>query len=305
MYLDELDSKYRIKEFKDGCTFTYFYDFWKNHLLERVQRIFVWSGLPETLPQKEIEMPLFLRGFVGICDYKSEMSAFNGTMHGVTKYIDEKTDFNAFCPIDTFTKKIDRDLIVIDNTSLRNPLLPLIHHYAILLGHADVTLADALINVRDSGGVPIATTEKQKKSIEEYQTKVYKGQYGVVTDIGNMGLQFVGGSRGTGQTLKEIYEVREKLIKSFYQALGIRGAFEKNNNAVDSEVTSDSALLQINIHDMLECRKIGAEKVNNLFGTNWSVELAPEIANEFITERGDTDVDNGADVSKDTDNAEL
>lgn len=282
MYLQNLNPKYAIKEFKDGSTFTYFYDFWKEHLLERVQRIFVWKGLPDTLPQKEIEMPLFLRGYVGICDYKYELSAFNGTMHGVTKYIDEHTDFNAFCPIDTFTRKIDKDIIVVDNTSLRNPLLPLIHHYSIMLAHADVTLVDALINVRDCGGVPIATTEKQKKSIEEYQTKVYKGQYGVISDIGNLGLQFVGGSRGTGQTLKEIYEVREKLVKSFYQSLGIKGAFEKNNNAVDSEVTSDNALLQINIHDMLECRKKGVEKINNLFGTSWSVDLAPEINDTFI-----------------------
>lgn len=300
MYLERIENntpEYTTKLFKECGTFKYQYAFWKEHLLERVQRLFVWEGLPEGLPQKEIEMPLYLRGYVGICDFKHEMTAFNGTMHGVTKYIDEFTHFNSFSPVHSGTYEIGKDIIVIDNTSLRNPLIPLIHHYAMLLGHLDTTLQDALINVRDCGGVPVAKTEQQKKSIEEYQNKIYKGQYGSMTDLGSLGLEFVGGSRGTAQSLKDIYEVREKLIKSFYQAIGIKGSFEKNNNAVDSEVTSDTCLLQINIHDMLECRKKGAEKVNNLFGTNWSVDLAPEIVDVFncgeVTENEDSETNEG------------
>ena len=277
---------------KESSTYGYGYVFWREHLLERVQKLFVWSGLPDGLPQKEIEMPLYLRGFVGICDYKHEMTAFNGTMSGITKYIDEFTDFNVFSPVHCGNYKIGKDIIVIDNTSLRNALLPLIHHYAVMLSHTDVTLVDALINVRDSGGVPVATTEKQKASIEQYQADLYKGKYGVITDLGSMGVEYIGTSRTTAQSLKDIYEVREKLIKSFYQAIGIKGSFEKNNNAVSDEVTSDTCLLQINIHDMLDCRRKGAEKVNNLFGTNWSVSLAPEIVNTFENTNGGIDNEN-------------
>lgn len=302
MFLNELEKvseKYITKLSRDECTYGYFYVFWKEHLFERLQKLFIYNGLPDTLPQKEIEVPLYLRGHVGICHYKNELSAFNGSFYGVTKYVDEYTQYNCFCPIDTFTKTINKDIIVIDNTSLRNSIMPLIHHYSCLLAHNDVTLMDALINVRDCGGVPVATNEKQKKSIEEYQTKIYKGQYGVITDIGNQGLNFVGGSRGTGQSLKDIFEVREKLIKSFYQSIGIRGSFEKTNNAVDSEVTSDNALLQLNIHDMLECRKKGVEKVNNLFGTNITVELSPEIKNSFEMKGSEDNAKNSkADVSE-------
>ena len=290
-FINGIDEKYATKMSKESSTYGYGYIFWKEHLLERVQRLFVWSGLPDGLPQKEIEMPLYLRGFVGICDYKHELTAFNGTMSGITKYIDEFTDFCAFSPVDSFVKKINEDIIVIDNTSLRNPLLPLIHHYAVMLSHTDVTLVDALINVRDCGGIPVAPNEKVKKSIEEYQNKLYKGQYGTITDLGCQGVDYIGGSRGTAQSIKEIYEVREKLIKSFYQAIGIKGSFEKNNNAVADEVVSDTCLLQINIHDMLECRKKGAERINNMFGTDISVNLAPEILDVF-TVKGGNDNDN-------------
>lgn len=283
-FISGIDDRYLTKQAKECSTFSYSYTFWREHLLEKVQRLFVWSGLPDTLPQKEIEMPLYLRGFVGITDYEHQLTAFNGTMSGVTKYIDEFTHFNAFSPVHCGKYEIDKDIIVIDNTSLRNALLPLIHHYAIMLGHLDVTLVDATINVRDCGGVPVATNEKQKKSIEEYQNKLYKGQFGFMTDMGNLGLQYIGGARGSSQSLKEIYEVREKALKSFFQAIGIKSSFDKNNNAVVDEVTSDTCLLQINIHDMLECRKRGAEKVNDLFGTNLSVELAPEIIDVFTVD---------------------
>ena len=291
-YIERSDPKYITKMGKECSTYGYGYIFWKEHLLERCQKLFVYEGLPEGLPQKEIEMPLYLKGHVGICDYKHELTAFNGTFHGVTKYLDEFTHYNCYCPIDTFTREIGKDIVIIDNTSLRNPLLPLIHHYAVMLAHTDVTLVDSLINVRDCGGVPVAPNEKTKKSIQEYQNKLYNGQYGVITDIGLQGVDFIGNARGSAQSIKEIYEVREKLIKSFYQAIGIKGSFEKNNNAVVDEVTSDSSLLQINIHDMLDCRKKGVEKVNNLFGTSISVDLAPEILDLYRDNgRGDDDVD--------------
>lgn len=295
-FISNIDEKYLTRMGKESSTYGYGYVFWREHLLERVQKLFVWSGLPDTLPQKEIEMPLYLRGFVGVCDYKHELTAFNGTMSGVTKYIDEFTHFNVFSPVHSGEYTINKDIIVIDNTSLRNALLPLIHHYAVMLSHTDVTLVDALINVRDCGGIPVATTEKQKASIEQYQSDLYKGKYGTITDIGALGLQYVGGSRGTSQSIKEIWEVREKLIKSFYQAIGIKGSFEKNNNAVSDEVVSDTCLLQINIHDMLDCRKKGAEKINNLFGTSISVELAPEIVDVFKCKGGESDVDSKTDV---------
>jgi hypothetical protein len=174
--------------------------------------------------------------------------------------------------------KINENIIVIDNNSLRNPSYALVHHYATMLAHTEVTLIHALINARDSGGVPVATTKKQKDSIEEYQARVFNGQYGVVTDIGNIGLQYAGADRHTSQDIIDIIEVREKLIKSFYSDIGVRSAFEKRNNTVMAEVEADTSLLLLNIADMRRRRENGCEAVNKMFGTNWSVRVADEIS---------------------------
>ena len=89
-------------------------------------------------------------------------------------------------------------------------------------------------------------------------------------------------------------EVREKLIKSFYSDIGVRSAFEKRNNTVQAEVEADTSLLLLNLSDMIDFRKKGAEQVNKMFGTNWSVHIAKEIdysvENERVAFGTDTEV---------------
>ena len=261
---------------KDSCTYNVKYAYWRDSLFERVMKLFVWENTGNLKP-KEIEQRLILNGHCGIANYQGELTAFYGSFYGVTKYMDEWTSYIVRCPIYTAEKKIGKDVVVIDNNSLRNPTFELVHHYATMLAHTEVSLINCLINTRDSGGVPIASTEKQKASIKEYQNQIFNGKYGVVTDVGNLGITYAGSDRKTQQDLIDIMETREKLIKSFYSDIGVRSAFEKRNNTVQAEVEADTSLLLLNLADMLRCREKACEEVNKLFGTNWSVHVAKEI----------------------------
>lgn len=277
-YLDTDEGRKISKLARESSTFNVGYKYWRELLFERIMRLFVWEGTDkENILPKEIEQRLLLAGHCGIAKYKGELTAFFGSFFGVTKYIDEWKNYTVRCPIYSGKKTIDKDVIVINNNSLRNPAFMLVHHYAIMLAHTEVTLINCLVNARDSGGVPVVSTEKQKKSITEYQGKIFNGQYGVVTDIGNLGIEYMGADRRTTQNIMDIMEVREKLIKSFYSDIGVRSAFEKRNNTVQAEVEADTSLLLLNLSDMLKAREIGAEKVNNMFGTNWTVHIAEEI----------------------------
>ena len=57
----------------------------------------------------------------------------------------------------------------------------------------------------------------------------------------------------------------------------MRSAFEKRSNSVEAEVEADTSLLLLNLADMIDSREKGAEAVNDMFGTNWSVHIAEEI----------------------------
>lgn len=286
-YLDFLDTDEgrRInKAARESCTYNAAYAFWREQLFERIMRLFIWENTYDEstntgIKPKEIESRLLLSGHCGIAEYKGELTAFYGSFYGVTKYLDEWSHYTVRCPIYSSSQYIiNKNIIVIDNNSLRNPSYALVHHYATMLAHTEVTLIHALINARDSGGVPVATTKKQKDSIEEYQARVFNGQYGVVTDIGNIGLEYMGADRHTNQDIIDIIEVREKLIKSFYSDIGVRSAFEKRNNTVMAEVEADTSLLLLNIADMRRRRENGCEAVNKMFGTSWTVRVADEIS---------------------------
>ena len=263
---------------RESSTFNAGYLYWREQLFERVMRLFVWENTGDVKP-KEIEQRLLLAGHCGITKIKNEntLTAMFGSFHGVTKYLDEWKFYNVRCPIYSGNRTIGKDVVVINNNSIRNPLYPLVHHYSILLAHTDVTLVDCLVNARDAGGVPVVSTEKQKQSVAEYQGKIFNGQYGAVTDIGNLGLQYIGADRKTSQGLQDIIITREKILKSFYSDIGVRSAFEKRSNSVEAEVEADTSLLLLNLSDMIDSRKKGAEEVNKLFGTNWTVHIAEEI----------------------------
>lgn len=297
---DKIGIEFISEEIADLSTLPVSYEFWKEHLFERCMRLFVWdNSVP--IDQKEIEQRLLLQGYVGIAPFKNnkgELTAFFGSLSGVTKYQDEKVNYITRCPIWTKTLKIGEEVALINNTSIRNSVMPLIHHYAVLLAHADVSLTMCMVNHRSDAGIPVAKNEIHKQSIIKLQKDLFNGKFGSLADYGDLGLEFVKVTNSSSEDITKLYEVREKLIKSFYADIGVRSAFEKNNNAVVDEVTSDQSFLLLNISDMLEQRKKGAEEVNRIFGTNWTVDLAPEI--KLILENKEVQ-DNGSDNQNESD----
>lgn len=300
-YLEEIVDAYKgrhgddLMEYKlEACTYPAYYRYWTNELFERLMRLFTWDNTYEVVDgkvigvqPKQIESRLILRGFTAISKLRSsdkELTSFFGSMFNPTKYYDEWKQVNIHCPIYAGTRTIGEDAIIINNTPIRTPSYMHVHHYATLLAHAEVTLVDMLVDARDNGGVPIARTQKQFESIRAYQNKRFIGKYGVVTDLGGLGVDYAGSDRKTSQNISEIVETRNKLIRAFYSDIGVRSNFEKRSNVNSAEVEGNTSMLEFNISEMLHQRELGAEMVNSLYGTNWSVHIADEIDYERIEE---------------------
>lgn len=273
-----------LKFAKEACTYMAYYEYWIESLFERMMRLFVWENTYDEdtgkgIKPKEIEQRLIIDGKCFIAHFKDEddLTAFFGSMYGPTKYLDEWKYANIRCPIWTRKKTIGKDVVCINNTAIRNPSFMHVNHYATLLGHNEVTLVDALINARDSGGVPVAATEKQLQSITAYQNKKFNGEYGVVTDLGGVGVEYAGNRRETHQEIGSLMETRNKLLRSFYADIGVRATFEKRSNVNSLEIDGDTSMLLLNVSDMLHQRELACREVNKMFGTDWSVHIAEEI----------------------------
>ena len=261
---------------KGACTYNALYGYWREQLFERVMRLFVWESDVE---QKEIEQRLIIAGHCGITKLprRKELTAMFGTFYGVTEYFDEFKNYTVHCPIYAGTRTIGKDVAIISNNAERNPVLPLIHHYAQLLAHAEVTFLNILINARDNSGIPIVSTERQKQAVIQYQGKKFNGQYSAIADPGALGVNYTQQTTLNSSLYKEMWETRNNILKEFYSDIGVKAAFEKQSNTIDAEVRSNDSLLLLNIKDMLEYRKRGCEAVNKLYGTNWSVKVSDEI----------------------------
>jgi len=279
-FLDRyLEKNTNIKQLaKEGGTFADGYSYWKDLLFERAVRLFKWSNTHE-VPPHEIEVALLMGGAAGVTDkYKRTLSVFQGWYAGApTQYYDIYEDFSIHSPVFSGVFKIGKDIEIIKNNALMNSIYPLVHRYAIMLAHTETSFVNTLINGRDSGGVPVASTQAQVTAIETYRNNLCNGKVGAILDPAFSGVQFLSVDKNTVLNIKELIETRENLLNAFYADLGVKTAWNKKGNMINEEVEANNSMLLLNISEMLEQRQIGCEKINKLYGTNWQVEIAPEI----------------------------
>lgn len=263
------------------------YSFWSNILLERSLHLFHWET--EGTPEHEVEKILMLQGMVGIARIKGEkdlVALYGQYGAGLTHYFDIYEDYMAYAPGYSEQLKVGSQVAVIWQNSLRNSIYPLIHRYATMLSHTEVSLVNTLINGRDSGGVPVASTETAKRAIEDYRNSLCNGRVLSIHDPAFATVEFKGINKNTALNIKELMEVRENLLNAYYQDLGIKTAWNKKGNMIVEEVNANDSMLLLNLSDMLEFRQRGCEEVNKLFGTNWSVRLNPVI--EYANQEPET-----------------
>ena len=94
----------------------------------------------------------------------------------------------------------------------------------------------------------------------------------------------------------DIIELKQYIIGSFYQKLGIQSNFNMKREALNSaESALNDDILYPLIDEMLEERQKGIEKINELYGTNISVELSSVWKQLREQEEQATSVDNNED----------
>lgn len=86
-------------------------------------------------------------------------------------------------------------------------------------------------------------------------------------------------SQQTGEILKQLQEAYDKTMADFLTEFGINanGVINKLSGISDSELMQNDQARQINLMNAFEMRKKGIEKINAMFGTNCSVELAEPL----------------------------
>ena len=144
------------------------------------------------------------------------------------------------------------------------------------MAHAEVTLITSFINNRDTVAWT-AISDKMAETAREYRAKMYEGKIDVCVDKGFSTLEMRNLSTDKRQSYTELYDVRNNILNSYLELIGVRRANEKRERLITNEVSANNSLLKLNLRDMFDCRKKGMDEVYRLFGVRGEVVCNVDI----------------------------
>lgn len=258
------------------------------YMLARTQRIFKYENLPDTIPQRDLEMLLQMGRFVIFTkdDKDGKFYVMFGGLGGLPNPYYQPTIAIVSNPylklfktleLEDYVGKTNPSAVVIWNDSAHIGLMPMFERNASLLAETDISIRVACVNSR----IPAffkAKDDNIKDSIESMLEKIENGEIAVIgteDDLiesnGTLSEQF--NSQRVG-TIKELIELKQYLLGSWYNELGLNANFNMKREAInESEADlNEDALLPL-IDDMLESRKVAIEQINKMYDLDIKVDL--------------------------------
>lgn len=259
---------------KDKCRNIAIYT---RYMLNRTRRIFEYENLPETIPEKYLEMYLQCNGFACIAKYKDNLYAFFGGLGGVP----DEYYFPTICTVAnpalklSEEYKIGTDCIIIQNDTTMTGLIPMYQRYASALVENDITFNKASTNAR-AAFLITAPDDRTREAANKFLRDLENGESAAVADNTFLdGIKTQPMMQAGAHILTDLIEYQQYLKAGWFNEIGLNANYNMKREALsdnESEMNHD-ALIPL-VDDMLQCRKAGLEKVNAMFGTNISVKLS-------------------------------
>ena len=248
------------------------------YFFNRTRRMFHYEGLPSTIPERELEIQLQMFGHCGVFQYKGNLYALKGNLCGKPNEYYMPTEYIIANPALNLSKtfKIDEDIVIFRNDSLFKGILPLVSRTATQMTENDLSMLLADINSRMITLIS-ATSDNTVEGAKKYLKDVIAGKLGVIADDAFFeGLKINSAEGGKGaEVLTNLIEYQQYLKASLWNDLGLEANYNMKREAINSsEAQMNSDALYPLVDDMMQSRKECVEQINEMFGTNISVEYS-------------------------------
>lgn len=247
------------------------------YMLSRTQQMFMYTGLPDTIPARELELLLQVNGYAGIAEASGKLYAFFGGLGGVPDEYYRPTEFIVNNPALNFNAnlKINNDCVIIRNDDMYAGLMPMYSKYAELLAENDVTFRVASINGR-LASIISAGDSRTAEAAKKYLADIEDGKLGVIAESAFLdGVRVQPAGERVRGTIIDWIEYHQYLKASWFNDLGVEANYNMKREALNSnEVKLNVKALLPLAENMLNCRREGVEKVNAMFGTDITVDFA-------------------------------
>lgn len=282
MYTDfeekRIDHIYDVADVVNGFN----YWFWK--LFNFCLTIFKYEGLPDSLPQREIESNIIMTNHDVIFEYGDDLITCNTNIYGFDVYYNPTDATYANPSLMTKKLSIGQNCEIIYNSSLQDnvlyihsdgSMLSFIRRYARMLADVESTLDIYMQNSRLTS-YPVASTDSVLQNLKRFFKLNRQGKQGIITDD-TIIQQF----RSVDITRPNIKDgindwlvARDKILEMFFRDIGVKFYNPKKAQVSEDELQVNNQMLVISLDDMLQERKRGVDRVNKMFGTHITVDLS-------------------------------
>ena len=256
---------------KDTALDTFF-----QRVLCMTSKMFEYTGLPDSIPQVELEKILQTSGNVGIAKVNGELYALQGNRGGECDAYYRGKDFivaNPWLKLDK-TYRIDSDIVVINNTPFADSILPVIGKYGVLYTDAVITLNMTSVLTRITMLIS-ASDDKTKQSAESFLKKILDGDFSVIGENAFFkGVNMQTPPTQSNQQITQLIELLQYYKASLFNDLGLNANYNMKRERLNTqEVSMNIDALMPYVDSMLTERVEGVKRVNEMFGTEISVTL--------------------------------
>ena len=244
-----------------------------NILLSKTLSMFRYEGLPDSIPQRELERQLQTKGYAFITEFKGKLYSFTDGLGGEPDPYGNPTKITIANPALKYNATLDleKDGVLIRGDSMMNGLRYLLEKYITMMNENEVTMMVNSFNARMPALIS-AGDDKTRESAEQFLQRIVNGEMGVIAENRLFDGIKVHSNSGVG-SFTQLIEYQQYLKATLYNELGL----EMNNNMKRERLTQDEVnmtdIIYPFIDNMLTNREMGIEQVNKKYGKEITIGL--------------------------------
>lgn len=244
--------------------------------LAKTQAMFVYEGLPDTVPSEELERLLQTEGNAFFAEVNGDLYALQGAAGGEPDPYNRPTIYTVANPALRLNKsyKIGVDGVFIKNDTNGNSLLPIVGKFAVLYTDGIISLNTASILTRITMLIS-ASDDKTKQSADEFLKKILDGDFSVIGENAFFkGVNMQTASTSNTQYILQLVELVQYYKANMLNELGLNANYNMKRERLNTdEVAMNVDVLLPYVDNMLHERQKALKQVNEMFGTEINVRL--------------------------------
>jgi len=252
-------------------------DSYIKYMLCRTNEMFVYTGLPETIPQDKLEHILQTTGSAFITKVNGNLYALKCSKSGEQDVYEDSKNVQVNNIALKYNKElvIDKDGVLITNDLLEIGLLPILYKYGALLTDCEISLNMISIILRAVFLIS-ACDDETKQSADTFIKKIYDGDYSVIGDSAFFdGVKIQGSDSGSDSRINQFIELTQYIKGSAFHEIGLNANYNlKRERLTSNEVELNNDALIPYTQNMIDSRKKAIDKINKMYDLSITVELS-------------------------------